>query len=493
LPQRDDRTGCRAGKIRGAFGKRRPVIGALQGRAENPRRNRTRRALWAAIALLIVSRAAADDTLATCDSPPVILIVIDTLRADHLGTYGYARLTSPALDAFARTGAVFSHAYATSPWTLPSFGSIFTGLLPSQHGAGALLSVGPKVLYGKLADGPTTLAERFHAFGYPTQAVAGNPNLDPRFGVARGFDGYDYYAGGMDDIRRADVIVDRALAWIGSRHGAPFFLFIHFFDPHMNYDPPAATRGRFTNGLPHGRLSLPFAESARVRAGRLWLSAQEQEFVRAAYDEEIAFVDLQLGRLFAALQADGLFERSIVLLTADHGEEHWDHNGFEHGHTLYEELVHVPLIVWGPGVRPGRIDDPISLIDVPPTLLAAVGAPAIDAAPGLSLWPLLTTGEITPARPLLAERPRYGPDRSAVIRWPYKAVIDLTGGPSRLFDLSADPGERVNLSAKYPGMMASLRSEATRQAATRPRRAAPHVVTLDNGTRERLRALGYLE
>ncbi len=474
-----------------AIGKRRPVVG-VHGRAEHPRRNRARSALCAALALVFVARVAVGE-LATCDSPPIILIVIDTLRADHLGTYGYARLTSPALDAFARNGAVFAHAYATSPWTLPTFGSIFTGLLPSQHGAGAVLSVGPKVLYGKLADGPVTLGERLHAFGYPTQAIAGNPNLDPRFGVARGFDGYDYYAGGMDDIRRADVIVDRALAWIQSRQGAPFFLFIHFFDPHMNYDPPAATRGRFTDALPHGRLSLPFAESARVRAGRLWLSAEEQEFVRAAYDEEIAFVDLQLGRLFAALQAEGIFDRSIVLLTADHGEEHWDHNGFEHGHTLYEELVHVPLIVWGPGVRPGRIDAPVSLIDVAPTLLAAAGAPAIGAAPGLSLWPLLTTGQTPPARTLLAERPRYGPDRSAVIRWPYKAVIDLTGGPSRLFDLDADPGERINLSAKYPGMMASLYGEATRQAAARPRRAAPKAVTLDNATRERLRALGYLE
>jgi arylsulfatase A-like enzyme len=332
-----------------------------------------------------------------------------------------------------------------------------------------------------------------HAFGYPTQAIAGNPNLHPRFGIARGFDGYDYRAGGMDRIRRADVIVDRSLAWIAARHGAPFFLFIHFFDPHMNYDPPPPMRGRFTDALPHGRLSLPFAESARIRAGRLWLSADEQEFVRAAYDEEIAFVDLQLGRLFAALQASGMLDRALVLFTADHGEELWDHNGFEHGHTLYEELLHVPLVVWGPGVRAGRIDTPVSLIDLAPTILTAVGAPPLSESPGVSLWPLLTDGAAPSARVLLAERPRYGPDRSAVIRWPYKAVVDLEGGPPLLFDLADDPGEQVNLSAKYPAITASLRAAISQQVAARRTRPTPGAATLDSATRERLRALGYLE
>ena len=464
----------------------------LRGPARDAPVSRWRGALLAAV-LALLARPVAAAELLTCDSPPVILIVVDTLRADHLGTYGYARLTSPALDAFARSGAVFAHAYAPSPWTLPTFASIFTGLLPTQHGAGALFTVDKKVLYAALSSQPPTIGERLHAFGYPTQAIAGNPNLHPRFGVARGFDGYDYRAGGMDQIRRADVIVDRALAWIATRHGAPFFLFIHFFDPHMNYDPPPATRGRFTDSLPHGRLSLPFAESLRIRSGRLWLSAEEQEFVRAAYDEEIAFVDLQLGRLFAALQEKGLLDRAIVLFTADHGEEHWDHNGFEHGHTLYDELLHVPLIVWGPGVHAGRIETPVSLIDLAPTILGALGAPPIAASPGVSLWPLLTGGAAPPARDLLAERPRYGPDRGAVIRWPYKAVVDLEGGPQLLFELEEDPGEQVNLSAKYPAIMASLRAAITQQVAMRRTRPTPGAATLDSATRERLRALGYLE
>jgi arylsulfatase A-like enzyme len=452
-----------------------------------------RRAMSAFAAFAILAFPVFADDEATCDSPPVILIVVDTLRADHLGTYGAARFTSPELDAYARRGAVFEHAYAPSPWTLPTMASIYTGLLPSQHGAGALLAVDGKVLFARLDGGPPTLGERLHAFGYPTQAVAGNPNLHPRFGMARGFDGYDYRAGDMAHIRRADAIVDRALQWIAGRRGAPFFLFIHFFDPHMNYDPPPPVRGRFTDGLPSGRLSLPFAESARIRAGRVWLSVEEEEFVRAAYDEEIAFVDLQLGRLFATLDTSGLLQRAIVIFTADHGEELWDHNGFEHGHTLYDELLRVPLIVWGPAVQPGRIETPVSSIDLAPTVLDALGAAPLAESPGVSLWPLLTSGAALPERTLFAERTRYGPDRAAALRWPYKVVVDLAAKTEELFDLAHDPGERTNLSASYPAIAASLAAAVDDRVARRRTRSTPPAVTLDSATRERLLSLGYLE
>jgi arylsulfatase A-like enzyme len=446
----------------------------------------------AAALLLAHARAGAAEPHG-CDSPAVILIVVDTLRADHLGTYGAARFTSPELDAYARRGAVFEHAYAPSPWTLPTVASVFTGLLASQHGAGSLLTVDRKVLFARLGDGPTTLGEHLRGFGYPTHAVAGNPNLHPRFGVSRGFDTYDYRAGGMDHIRRADAVVEASIAWIKARRGAPFFLFIHLFDPHMNYDPPEPTRGRFTGGLPAGRLALPFAESSRVRAGRLWLSGDEQAFVRAAYDEEIAFVDLQLGRLFTALRNDGVLDRSLVIFTADHGEEFWDHNGFEHGHTLYDELLRVPLIVWGPGVRPARIDTPVSLVDIAPTILDALAAPPIADAAGVSLWPLLTGGAEPPPRILFADHIRYGPERAAVVRWPHKAVIDLDTGARQLFDLEQDPGERVNIAAKEPATMSALAAEISERVIAREAQPAPEAVTLDSATRQRLQELGYLE
>jgi arylsulfatase A-like enzyme len=350
-----------------------------------------------------------------------------------------------------------------------------------------------KVLFAKLGDDPPTLGEQLRAFGYPTHAVAGNPNLHPRFGMARGFDRYDYRAGDMQNIRRADVIVDTTIKWLKGRRGAPFFLFLHFFDPHMNYDPPPLTRGRFTAGMPSGRLKLPFAESARTRAGRLWLSVEEQEFVRAAYDEEIAFVYLQLGRLFAFLRTSGMFDRSIIVFTADHGEELWDHNGFEHGHTLYEELLHVPLIVWGPGIAPGRIDEPVSLVDLAPTILDALLAPPLTASAGVSLWPVLTERTRLPARDLFAEHTRYGPDRAAVLRWPYKAVVERESGAEQLFDLEHDPRERINLAAKEPSTMTALAAAIADQTGRRDGRAMPDAVTLDSATRQRLQQLGYLE
>jgi len=447
-------------------------------------------AVLLALLLLAVPPAGAAE-LAGCDNPPVILIVVDTLRADRLGVYGYRRNTAPALSSLARSAAVFERAYATSPWTLPTMGSLYTGLLPAQHGAGAVLTVGEKVLYGQLRPEPPTIGEALLAFGYPTHAVAGNPNLHARFGVARGFASYDYEAGGMDHLRRADVIVDRALAWIAERHGAPFFLLVHIFDPHMNYDPPAATRGRFTAALPAGRCSLPFAETLRLRAG-LQLTDDEQRFVGAAYDEEIAFVDEQMARFAAGLRALGVWQRAVVVFTADHGEELWDHGGFEHGHTMYDELLRVPLLVWGPGVRPGRIRTPVSLADVAPTLLDALGAPPLPGTAGISLWPLLRARRPPAARPLVAESPRYGPRAAAIIRWPHKLIADVDANNVRLFDLAADPGERRELKTSHAATAAALRAELDRHIASSTR-TRPQAASLDDDTRERLRALGYLE
>jgi arylsulfatase A-like enzyme len=459
------------------------------------RRVDRRRALAVAIAAWLAvahaAQAATRPELDTCDSPSIILILVDTLRADHLGTYGHTRFTSPELDAHARRGAVFERAFATSPWTLPTVASLFTGVLPSAHGAGRVLHAGRAAHHAQMRETIPTLAEHLRAFGYRTYAVAGNPNLHPRFGMARGFEAFNYHAGDPRRIRRADVIVDEALTLVRRAHGAPFFLFVHFFDPHMNYDPPPPVRGRFTAGLDPGRLTLPFAETERLAAG-LRLTRAEQEWVGAAYDEEIAFVDMQLGRFFQRLQQAGVWDRSIVVFTADHGEEHWDHGWFEHGHSLYDELVRAPLVVWGPGIAPGRIDTPVSLVDLPPTLCAALAAPPMPEPAGESLWGLLTTGAPVPARRLIAESPRYGPDSVAVIGWPHKLIVDLKSGTQRLFDLERDGAERINLEARERGVAASLRHEVEGLVAAKSKRALPAAAPLDEATREQLRALGYL-
>jgi arylsulfatase A-like enzyme len=160
---------------------------------------------------------------------------------------------------------------------------------------------------------------------------------------------------------------------------------------------------------------------------------------------------------------------------------------------LYEELLHVPLIVWGPGIRPGRIDEPVSLVDLAPTILDALVAPPLAASPGVSLWPLLTERTRLPARDLFAEHTRYGPDRAAVLRWPFKAVVERESGAQQLFDLEHDPGERINLAAKQPATMTALAAAIAEQTGRRDGRAMPDAVTLDSATRQRLQELGYLE
>lgn len=413
----------------------------------------------------------------------VILVVVDTLRADHLGLYGYQRPTSPALDAAAAEGVVFERAFATSPWTLPSFGSIFTGLLPSRHGAVSLL--------GAIAEDTPTLAEILAARGYATAALVCNPLLEPRYGMARGFAEYDAYPCTNEHIRRADAAVDAALTWIDGRQG-PFFLLLHLFDPHMTYDPPAEVRGRFT-GAYDVEMKLPFRRMNRaLRFGESRLSAAEQGFVAAAYDEEVLFVDQQIGRFIAALRERGVWRETLVVLTSDHGEELFDHGGFEHGHTLYQEQLHVPFVVWGPGVRGGRSQTPVSLTDVVPTVLDAVGLAAGHGGDGVSLWPHLTRREPVAPRPLLAEVPLYGTPGVAVVRWPFKAILDLPDYRGRLFDLSADAGETVDRSGAAPAVVDELR-EIARASSTAPGAPAVARPTLDPSTRERLRALGYVE
>ena len=286
----------------------------------------------------------------------VLLVVVDTLRADHLGVYGYDRPTSPHLDVWAEGGAVFDQAFGTSPWTLPSVATIFTGRLPSRHLAG-IFNRGPdghppdRSQFQQLDPALPTLAEIAAASGIATGAVINNAFLGPQFGVARGFETYDFSSAGNKRLRRADVVVDLALTWLQKRGAAPFFLVVHLFDPHMDYDPPEATRGQFSSALVE--TGLPRV-TERIRATLRRGQPFDREYLVALYDEEILFVDRQLKRLFDALDGGGLPDDVVVIVTSDHGEELFDHGWFEHGHSVYNELLRVPLIVRGPGIRPAR-------------------------------------------------------------------------------------------------------------------------------------------
>ncbi len=424
----------------------------------------------------------------------VVLIVLDTVRADHLGLYGYGRPTSPALDRWSERGAVFDMALATSPWTLPSFGSIYTGELPSRHSAGLLM---PDEGQGRsfVALDPTvpSLPQLLAARGYATAAVINNPFLHPQFGVARGFETYDYAPGNNAQIRRADVIVQRSLSWLDARDDRPFFLVVHFFDPHMNYDPPLAVRGRFAKDY-KGKLTLPISDLAGIREGKIELDDADRTFIAAAYDEELLFVDVQLGRLFEGFRERGVLGDTVIVLTSDHGEELFDHGGFEHGYSVHQEVLHVPLVLWGPGIDGKRYGGAVSIADISPTILEALGLPATEGVVGRSLWGVVTRDEVVPERELIAEGVLWGPERKALVRWPQKATLNVVSRERSLYDLSTDPTEQRNLAGTQLAVVNSMLSDLIDRVREAQRaRIQQHAAAIPAETREQLRALGYLD
>jgi arylsulfatase A-like enzyme len=434
----------------------------------------------------------------------VILIAVDTLRADHVSPYGAQHPTTPFLEGLAREGRVFERAYATSPWTLPSFASMLTGLTPTAHAAGIIREkypdaklvpqrVGPRGRV-KLAAGVTTLAERLAGHGIATLAVVQNPNLDPVFGLDRGFDVYDYTRGGNAKTVRADTVVDRALAHLDALGDQRFFLLVHLFDPHLSYDPPPSTRHRFTQGI-ETRLRLPVhAISKRWREDLDSFSESDQEFIRGAYDEEIAAVDEQLERLVAGLRDRELWQRSLVLFTSDHGEEFFEHGGFEHGHSVYDELVRVPMIAWGPGVKAGREKTAVSGADVAPTALVALGATVPGGLYGESLWPLLVgRGRDAAERTIVAEGTLYGREKKMALRWPHKLVVTAGRAAPQLYDLDADPAELRDVHRMNSEVAHALRADLDHWIQLGQRDTTPETVELDPELSDRLRELGYLE
>jgi arylsulfatase A-like enzyme len=422
----------------------------------------------------------------------VVLIVVDTLRADHLGIYGYPRETSSQLDRWAGEGVVFDRAMSTSPWTLPTFGSILTGRLPAGHGVGYRGEGKVRPKSTRLDRSFLTLAEELQHAGFATSAIINNPWLKPRFGLDRGFDTYDYQAASNKRRRRADTVVDLATTWIDEHQDQPFFLLVHLFDPHMTYDPPPSVRGRFT-GPYKDRYSLPVYAPRQIRERADEVTEDERSFITAAYDEEIAFVDQELNRLFESLVARGLFEQLLVILTSDHGEELFDHDSFEHGHSIYQELLHVPLVVWGPSVESGREALPVSVIDIPPTILDAVGVSGASNPFSRSLWPRLASGDRLDPRPLVAEGTLYGPERRAIIEWPRKLDLDLSTESIRLFDLESDPGEMSDLSQSERAAAGRLEERLRSILEAARSDEAPEEVELDEETLEELRSLGYIE
>ncbi|MGD8330845.1 MAG: sulfatase [Acidobacteriota bacterium] len=457
--------------------------------------------------------------------PSMVIVVIDTLRADHLGLYGYqAHPTSPNLDARAASAAVFERAFSTAPWTLPAFGTLFTGQIPTRHSAGVFVHDIEKMLeradprelvehsarsFYRLDREIPTLGGTLQAAGYSTAAIMNNAFLSPEFGLSRGFDTYDYDPELPD--KDAASATDRALAWLQAREqeGArePFLLIVHYFDPHMPYAAPEPFLGRFAEPYADERFSVPVTDMPRLRyriRDRVEGWQRYMALEQALYDEEIAYTDNELERLLGALDERRFLDDGYLLVTADHGEEFHDHGWIEHGHSVYDEVIHVPLMVWGPDVRPGRYELPVSLTDVMPTLLEAAGVARPDDLYGDSLLQVLREGPADRTasalrfdRPLLSEAILYGDEKKSLIRWPYKVLADIEDRAELFYDLETDPEEldghkAEQLDHQSRDRMLTMLAELQAIIVDASSQSSSEGASLSEETLDRLRALGYI-
>ena len=438
---------------------------------------------------------------ASAQQPNIIYITIDALRADHLGAYGYEKANTPNIDSFAAESIVFEQANSQAPWTFPSFASQFTSMYPTDLNL-SVDNTHISAMYGRyVADSHVTMAEAIQKAGYRTQAIVTNPWLRPEFGFAQGFDGFMQ----VDDARifhfskladmsllttarqmpplyqairavytmitgnpgeplvwdvRADRVTAEATAWLRQNREAPFFLWIHYVDPHYPFDPPAGYRPAVDNLTAERLTYLSSYNEEDVYTGRARLRPEDKAAIIELYDGEIAYTDVYFGQLLDTFDALGLRENSVVILSADHGDEFWEHGGYQHGHSLYDELIRIPLIVRGPGVlsQPGRrITADVQHVDLLPTLAEIAGANVPPEARGRSWLPLVSDdAAVHDTTYNFAEALFLDEEQKAVRGEGYKLIYAPFSDRYELYDLVRDPGEQQNIADVRPDQVEKL-------------------------------------
>jgi arylsulfatase A-like enzyme len=410
--------------------------------------------------------------------PNVVLISLDTLRADYVGAYGSGLETTPNLDRLAEEGVLFENAVAPYPSTTASHMSLLTGTYPDVHDV-----LGPtRVLSKELA----TLAEILSGHGYQTAAVTEDGMISARSGFARGFGFYREFKhwdpATTDGHVRA--VVTEALAWLDRHPGERFFLFVHTYQVHGPYAPPDEFRVFAVD------VEASAANDAEIR--------RKMERERAAYAGEVLYTDHEIGRFLSGLADRGLADETIVVVTSDHGEALGEHGAFGHGWFLIEEVLSVPLLLRAPDAIPEglRVSSPVSLVDVSPTILELVGLPSPKDAQGVSLVPLIADPEAAAYhdRVVYSQRGRGAATSFGMRRGDRKWLFRDEKEPE-VFDLEADPGEVRPLAddALLGEGRRFLDEFLERNRAARSRLAASASAPLDEETLEKLRRLGYVD
>jgi arylsulfatase A-like enzyme len=399
------------------------------------------------------------------ERPNVLFILVDTLRRDHTTPYGYRRNTTPEIQArLALPGAVVEEAYSQAPWTLPSVVSFLTGRYPGELLGADMASFG-------IPAEVQPLAELMARQGYQTAGFVANPTLHTGAGFDRGF--RTWFAPPADItwmLKHADALNAHAIPWLRASQDRPFFAYVHYIDPHDPYTNPDMERfggrspflpeydgpvdGGWIHGIYTGQLQLPDP-------------ARDVPYIRALYDSEVSYVDRHIGELLAALDPEVL-ANTLIVLTADHGEELFDHGGWKHGQSLYEEQIHVPLVFrWDGHIKPGtRVQGTARLVDLVPTLAAAAGVPSDPEWDGIDLLPALTGKGTLPRKPAFAQNLASGPLRAAAILNGWKLILYNQNEPfepkgvleshlhevdrerfrrQELYHVARDPEERRNL------------------------------------------------
>ena len=448
---------------------------------------------------------------ASPEKPSVVLIVVDTLRADALTEPRNGQMLMPKLVRLASESIWYTRATSQSSWTKPAMVSVLTSLYPEvhnvQYGVHTKLTSADGGEVDVLPESLPAMATWFRKAGYNTAAVQANANLKGEFGFSQGFDSYTFTP--YPEFRGRDV-TDRAID-AALKADSPCFLYVHYMDPHHPYDPPEPYRrefsaedtvseedlrllGMYEDYYLDKVLSDVGIQSERKLAG---LSPHGRQHVRSLYDGEVRYTDDEVARLIHAVREHD--PRTIIIVTADHGEEFWEHGSVGHGKTVYEELIHVPLVLSVPGLPAARVDQPVETIDVLPTLAALAGLDAGAGWQGRNLRDYLG-GESSTTRPV------YSSTRTAlreanvhlqsVTVWPNKLIVDNARGTQRLYDLSKDAQEEEDASKNSPDIVRTLRAHIDHQnmqAGEHPLSgAAQERMSLDSETIEQMQAIGYI-
>ncbi len=397
--------------------------------------------------------------------PNVLLIGVDTLRADRMGVFGYGRDNTPNLSALGDAGVRFPMTRSQAPWTLPSFSSIMTSLYPSAHGAGR----GGHDEWTPIDPTTVALAEVLARAGFETQGIVANGLISPQYGLDQGFEGYcSEWA-----MESAERDTPQVAAFVREHQTTPWFLFWHIMDPHLPYSTEESWREEFTDEDYEGRFSserrayVPF-DVLDPRPGRRWfahegpppapeLSEADRRFVDDYYVAEIAEMDAAVGQVLQALRESGQWERTIIGFIADHGEGLGDHGHYHHGYTLFDDQVHIPMLLRIPGRDEGRVvERPVAAIDMAPMVLGALGLPAPDAFRGVDRL----AADAPNGGSYFIEYPTY--DSSAQKAWiegDFKYLHDPVFHTEALYDLRADPGELHDVIDEHPEVRTRARAE----------------------------------